>query len=427
MSHYGLAPLAFDADDSDSGVDYSTSPVPSPFTPACAPIHIPPQTIFPSIHRGVAADASAFWHYDQSALNDVAAWSHNAHPSPSYAIDSTVCPVDHNHTSALWWGNARSQYGDAPWLENARPACVDPLTNGAGAVSAAFLQLVESQGRGQGDKGFCLLRLLLRGGWLPQDELLDVVDWGRLRSLAADSVSHVFHCATWPVASTTTPRNSKLDYSPSSLTSDLSDLHGIDHFDQNVELLFSTDAKLDHSPSDYQLHGMPAISSAVQPLSSSCRSNGAPSPVSPSGAPEIAPTSSTIAPAMFTLPLETRVHSPEPSIDSELCHSPKHQQPASQTLHTSTVSAPKRRCLHCGVDHTTQWRTDPGSCGYLCNACGQHQWKHRKPRSLQAIMRERARANDKHTVTVSTPPINLPEKRGGEVIMRVPSKQARHD
>ncbi|KAJ7808971.1 hypothetical protein B0H13DRAFT_2150906, partial [Mycena leptocephala] len=290
----------------------------------------------------------------------------------------------------------------ASWPENAGPARIDPFANANGAVSAAFLQLVESHGHGLSDEGFSLLRLLLRDGYLPQDELLAVVDWGRLLSLAVTSVSRVLDYPTGPVVATT-PCHSGPAHSRRLLASGepatLSYLHGVDNFDHSGP----ADMMLDHPISDYQLHDMPIIGSAVQPLFSSRRSSHAASPIPPSGTARI------------------------PCFDPELCHSPEQQQPASQTQNSTivdAVDAPKRRCLHCAVDHTTQWRTHPKGRGYLCNACGQHQWRHSKPRSLQAIMRERARANDEHTVMS---PSNPPQKRGGEVMMRVPLKQARHN
>jgi hypothetical protein len=77
----------------------------------------------------------------------------------------------------------------------------------------------------------------------------------------------------------------------------------------------------------------------------------------------------------------------------------EHQQSLSQTPHTGAIvdsAVPaKRRCHDCGVDNTKQWRTHPEIPGSLCNACGQHQCKHGVPRSLPAIMRERAKANNR--------------------------------
>ncbi|KAJ7902950.1 hypothetical protein B0H13DRAFT_2513128, partial [Mycena leptocephala] len=413
-SRRDLAPLAYD---SDSETSYST---PDPLDPSLfilegAPQYTSLRSLSPSILSGFAADTSPIPQLERSAPNNVATWSPNTHPPPAFAIDSTLSPV--------YYSNPFS----APWPENASPGRVDRFANADGAVSAAFLQLVESHGHGRSDNGLPLLRLLLRDGYLPRDELLAVVDWDRLRNLAAASVSRAIHFTTAPVTSTITSRHSELYHSPSLLTSNAtmthSDLHGVDHFDHSRP----ADMMLDHPISDYQLHDMLSIGSAVQLLSSSRRSNDAASPVSASGASRIVSVSSPTAPAFLTLPPETPFHLPEPSIGPELGHPLEHQQPASQT-HTSTIvdaaSAPKRRCLHCAVDHTTQWRTHPKSRGYLCNACGQHMRRHKEPRSLQAIMRERARANDGRSSARSSAdePSNLPQKRGGEMTMRVPLK-----
>jgi hypothetical protein len=252
----------------------------------------------------------------------------------------------------------------ASWPENTRSAPAD-LANGDGAVSAAFLQLVESHGHSRSDKSLSLLRLLLRDGYLPPDELLTVVDWDRLLGVAAASVSRVLRSPTGPLAS-------ELDHSPSlfnwNATTTLNDLRGVDHFAHSGP----ADMMLDHPISDHQSYNMPRIGSAVQPLSSPCYSNDAASPVSSSGTPGIVPVSSPIALPFFTLPRETPFHSPEPSFDLELYHSPEHQRPASQT-HTSSIVD--------GADASER------------NARGQYLWKHRKPQSLHAIMRERARAN----------------------------------
>ncbi|KAJ7929692.1 hypothetical protein B0H13DRAFT_2310329 [Mycena leptocephala] len=347
-SPHDLAPLAFHiVDHSDSETSYST---PDPLDPSLnffgaygAPRYTPLPSLSPSIHSGFAVDASPIWQPEQSPPNNVATWSPNAYFPPSFAIDSPLPRLLQGHLLGVM----------------------------ARKLSAAFLQLVESHGHGLNDKGFSLLRLLLRDDFIPQDELLAVVDWGRLLSLAVASVSRVIHSGT--VASTTTSRPSELDHSPSLLTSNatttLSDLREVDHFDPNGP----ADITLDHPISDNQSYNMPSIGSALQPLSSPCYSNDAASPVSSSGTPGIVPVSSPIALPFFTLPRETPFHSPEPSFNLELYHSPEHQQPASQT-HTSSIVD--------GADASER------------NARGQYQWKHPKPQSLQAIMWERARANE---------------------------------
>ncbi|KAF8214352.1 hypothetical protein K438DRAFT_1803261 [Mycena galopus ATCC 62051] len=211
----------------------------------------------------------------------------------------------------------------------------------------------------------------------------------------------------------------------------------LDGDDRSAELWPPADTTPRTAISDYELHGM-------QPLSPSRFSNGPASSAFPSGAldivlpaPTIPTTPSTIAPELVMQPPMTLLHHsrPEPPhktpfnsselpTEPELHHSSQHQQPGSET---DAATAPKRRCLDCAVEQTKQWRTHPELPGYLCNACGQHQAKHKSPRSLLAIRRERARTNDKYTTTMPTHPSTPPEKRGGEMIMRVPLRQAGHN
>ncbi|KAJ6554200.1 hypothetical protein B0H19DRAFT_1152815 [Mycena capillaripes] len=168
----------------------------------------------------------------------------------------------------------------------------------------------------------------------------------------------------------------------------------------------------------------------MQPLSQSGFSNDRASPALLSGTPNIVRTASTIHPTPSTNspelfmptpmnlfhpsgsnpPPEIPFNSSEPPMEPEFCHSPEHQQPASET---DATTGPKRRCLDCAVEHTKQWRMHPKLPGYLCNACGQHQAKHNSPRSILAIRRERARANEKYVATVPTRSSSPPEKRGG--------------
>ncbi|KAF7362737.1 hypothetical protein MVEN_00623000 [Mycena venus] len=362
MLHPGLAPCS-NADNSsfdfDSGAGYSTLTY-SPCTPLDTLSYEPPRS-------GFSADANTW-------LNPFA-------------------PI-HSTTSDSGRGKAWAEDGDAPWQQS---PSFDALENGVDAVSAAFLQLIEAHGCGRNPEVVPLLRLLLCNSSLPREELLDVVDWGRLLSLAATSAWRVLHCEAWMVPSTTSSRHSKLDHSPSSLTSNatttLSDLDGVNN---RAEFLPPADTTPRAAISDYELHGM-------QPLSTSPFSNGPASPAFPSGALDIVQTASTIPSTPLTI---------SPPIE------PEHQQPASPD---TTVS--KRRCLDCEVEHTKQWRMHPELPGYLCNACGQHQAKHKSPRSQLAIRRERARANEKYAATMPTRPSSPPEKRGGEVIMRVPLKQ----
>ncbi|KAJ7476375.1 hypothetical protein B0H11DRAFT_2032108 [Mycena galericulata] len=336
-----------------------------------------------------------------SAPSNVAMLSPNTLP--------TSGPGEHSTTfSDPWRGKACAENGDVPWLES---PSVDALANGFDAVSAAFLLLIEAHGCGSNPEVISLLRPLLCNSYLPREELLDVVDWPRLLRLS----SRVFRCAALSVPSTTSSPRSKLDRSPNSLTTNasttLSDLYGVYH---SAEFLPPADTTPRIEISDYELHDM-------QPLSMSSFSNGLATPVFPSGALGMVPTASTISSTTLTIsptllmqtptilfhpstpesPPKTPPNSPEPPTQPELHHSPK------------------RRCIDCQVEHTKQWRKHPELPGYLCNPCGQHQAKHKSPRSQEVIRRERARANDKYAATVPTRPSSPPEKRGGEVIMRI--------
>ncbi|KAJ6554184.1 hypothetical protein B0H19DRAFT_1071615 [Mycena capillaripes] len=413
-SLYNADDISFDF---NNGADYSITS--SPCTP--------PHTIsYKALHSGFPADASTW--IIPSAPSNVATSSPNAL--------STAGPWDHGTTfSDPYRCKARAEDSDAPWRES---PSVNAFSNGVDAVSAAFLQLIEAHGCGPNPEVVSLLRSLLCNSCLPREELLDVVDWHRLLRLAATSSSRVLHCAAWLVPSTTSSHHSKLGHSPNSLTSNattiLSDLDGVDH---SAELLPPADTMPCTAISDYELHGM-------QPLSLSPFSNGPASPTFSSGAPNIVRTVSTIPttpstnspelsmpPPMILFhpsgpepPPEKPFNSSEPPMEPELHRSSEHQQPASET---DAATGQKRRCLDCAVEHTKQWRTHPKLPGYLCNACGQHQAKHKSPRSILAIRRERARANEKYVETVPTRSSSPPEKRGGEVIMRVPVRQAGHN
>ncbi|KAJ7217565.1 hypothetical protein B0H12DRAFT_1153541 [Mycena haematopus] len=241
-------------------------------------------------------------------------------------------------------------------VESACLASGDALPNGVDAVSAAFLQLVELQGRSQldksADKSVSLLILLLSNGFLAPDKLLAVVDWERLRNLAEESVSRVFRPA---------PRRTlNLDELPTSLTSIAtpSDLNGIDQSDYSANFLPLADTR----PYSSEAH-------FAQPSPALTLQRGT-------------------SPHLAEWPIEPG--SPLPPAE--------HQQFVSQTPHTGaivhTTGVTKRRCRDCGVDRTKQWRTHPDIPGYsLCNACGQHQAKHRTSRSLQTIRRGNTKAN----------------------------------
>ncbi|KAJ7486282.1 hypothetical protein B0H11DRAFT_2230742 [Mycena galericulata] len=287
-----------------------------------------------------------------------------------------------------WTGKARED-GDAPWRGS---PSVDAPGNGVDTVSAAFLQLLEAHKCGANPKVVSLLRLLLCNHYLSQEELLDLVDWRGLAAIA----SHVLRCAASRMPSITSSRRLKLDHSlTTNATTTLSDFDGVYH---SAEFLHPADTTPRTAISDYELHGMQPSSFLNDPAS----------PAFPSGALGIATASSpsTISPALLIPPPTILLHPsgpepppetpfdwPEPRTEpAELHHSesPGHQQPAS--LDAST--AQKRRCLDCQVEHTKQWRKHPEHPGYLCNACGQHQAKHKSPRSHLTIRRERARANE---------------------------------
>ncbi|KAJ6476946.1 hypothetical protein C8R45DRAFT_1077021 [Mycena sanguinolenta] len=112
--------------------------------------------------------------------------------------------------------------------------------------------------------------------------------------------------------------------------------------------------------------------------------------------------SSSLLPGPSTL-VDPAAHSSEPGAHP----SADHGQSLSKTLHSGTImdsaGHSRRRCSNCGVDDTAQWRTHPQIPGFLCNPCGQHQRKHGRARSLQAISRgtRRARASRKNTGAMS--------------------------
>ncbi|KAF8196340.1 hypothetical protein K438DRAFT_2016857 [Mycena galopus ATCC 62051] len=169
------------------------------------------------------------------------------------------------------------------------------IKEGVDTVSAAFLQLVESQECNQLDEAVPLLRLLLSDGYLAQDELLAVVDWDRLRTLAES------------------PPSCHLAYT------NPNDFSGIDRSDRSAEFLPPAGTTPDHCTADYQLYGMPTIGSAVQPFT-------------------IPTTPSTISSAFSTPRPETPLHPAEQPIEPEVHHSAEHQQSASHTPYTSVIT-----------------------------------------------------------------------------------------
>jgi hypothetical protein len=286
--------------------------------------------------------------------------------------------------------------GDAPWRGI---ACVDPLASGLDAVNVAFLLLIEAYKCGSDPEVVALLRPLLCNSRLPREVLLDVVDWSRLLKLAAISSSRVLCGAASREPSPAPSRDAKLEHSlnwlPSNGTTAHSDLQGADH---SVQLLSLADTTPRIAISDYESEGWRPLS----PFSS-----GSAGPAFHSDALNISSLSSIVptSPAKFSasLPTPPPIHPFDPSLaepppkttsnsrEPSLNVDPEHQEPASRT---PSPTAPRRQCMDCAVEHTTQWRTHPQLSGYLCNACGQHQAKHKSRRSPLAIRRERARANE---------------------------------
>ncbi|KAJ6493144.1 hypothetical protein C8R45DRAFT_183788 [Mycena sanguinolenta] len=137
-----------------------------------------------------------------------------------------------------------------------------------------------------------------------------------------------------------------------------------------------------------------------------------------------APTASTASSSVFTLGPESLLHPAAQSIEPGAPPSAEHERLFSQTPHPDvimdTAVPARRRCHDCGVESTKQWRTRPEILGSLCNACGQHRSTHGAPRSFQLIKRAWAEANHEDTGAIWTRPNRPPEKRGGDVIMRVP-------
>ncbi|KAJ7264714.1 hypothetical protein C8J57DRAFT_1230484 [Mycena rebaudengoi] len=333
-------------------------------------------------------------------------------PNPWVTSPSSI-PWEHNTPfSDPWSCNAVGDV-DAPWR---RITCVDALANrdGLDAVSEAFLVLIEAYKCGSDPEVVALLRLLLCNSRLPREVLLGVVDLSRLLEYAAISSSRVFHGAASREPSSTRGRDANLEHP----------LNGADH---SAELLSLADTTPHIAISDHELEGS-------QPLSPF--SNISASPVCHSDAlniidlPSNVPTSpSTISAAFLMPPLMHPFdasgvkHPPKMTPDRSLDVDPEDQHSASGTHFPAAL---RRRCMDCEVEHTTQWRTHPQFPGYLCNACGQHHTKHKSRRSPLAIRRERARAHDKYAATVPLQPNGPPERRGGEVIMRVFPGQAEH-
>ncbi|KAJ6493149.1 hypothetical protein C8R45DRAFT_927935 [Mycena sanguinolenta] len=278
--------------------------------------------LYPRCTPASATGDAPLWSRYVSEL-DLAGWQDQS--VPTWSPDSIG-------TTAGATGQAQC-ISDTP--ESPRLASVDAPANNVDTVSAAFLQLVEFQGRNQFSKPAPeLLRVLLSNGCLAPEELLGVVDWERLRTLAEKSLSRAF-----------TP------LVPSSR---------IDHSDGGAE-------PLSRFPWNDGL-SVPSTASA--------------SLFTPEPSPLVDPAA----------------HSSEPGAHP----SAEHEQSMSKSPDSAGHS--RRRCSNCGVNDTAQWRTHPQIPGFLCNPCGQHQRKHGRARSLQAIPRgtRRTRANHKDTGAMST-------------------------
>ncbi|KAK7030075.1 hypothetical protein R3P38DRAFT_2933060 [Favolaschia claudopus] len=362
-------------------------------------------------------------------------------------------------------------------------------------VSEAFIALVDCGNWRESEEGYMLLRLSLYQGWLPRQELLKVVDWDRLRKLAAASAAS--HGGTkFPLDAMadllpSTSCNADISYPPRS----------------NDALVFNSDfpafpvdnttfrpPKLSLSPANISRSFMTMSPEALRPLRPSVKAeicpssgilsagdidtttshNGCGTPcaiaMESAGLPanvihsrKSSPDplqNSTSHEQFLTSPFGTAPRSPSPMLpsdispnitiapdslstppkipsymDSALPRSPHNIQRTSQSLHVTdpisetTSLAPKRRCDHCQVDHTTQWRMHPQKDVHLCNACGQYLSRQGKPRPLDTIntARSKPRASCKDEVIAVPPRSTVPEKRGGEVIMRVSTKHARRN
>ncbi|KAF7349406.1 hypothetical protein MSAN_01730500 [Mycena sanguinolenta] len=306
--------------------------------------------------------------------------------------------VDHSADFPMW--QTPAQCGDAPGLQGARPVYLDPLANGVDVVNTAFLLLVQFLGYWRLDKSLDRLTLLLREGYIPQNELLALVNWEGLQNVGETSASRVVDTASRLAP----PGHSKPNEPPCSSTLNTTtppcNFSGLDVSTHSAGYSPQPDTAL-YFP-EYPLYDAPTDSVAQSSTTQ---------------------TPSSLSSALLTprpdSPFLPAVQREEPEVRPS-----EHQQSVSQTPHAGAIvdsAVPvKRRCRDCGVDKTKQWRTHPEFPGSLCNACGQHQSKHGAPRSLQVMKRAWAKANNhNHVGTLSASPSPLPEKRGGDVIMRV--------
>ncbi|KAK7022613.1 hypothetical protein R3P38DRAFT_3357492 [Favolaschia claudopus] len=344
--------------------------------------------------------------------------------------------------------------------------------SGADAVNAAFCQLLDSPGSAEKvDNVF--IKLLLRRGFLPPEELLTLVDWRRLhKSLAA-------RCVNWLLDSTVGSRNSKHSAPPDPMDTISSQCHFDNCFSYNVPSSLPQNPAT-HPPFSDEVINPAFVDPVPQCLSSRVSTDnslrqalnpsprtlslipafvesGSPPPVtvSPPRLPESVPSHFPISPSSEKLQPSPDLVNPVTDISPAITISPPpssitpeiplpmditppthpdnlHDLETSSThiitAATDTPLAPKRRCEHCQTENTAQWRTHPEKDGHLCNACGQYLLRQGRPRPLDTINQAKSRPPrpaSKDDFLVPPPKRLVPEKRGGEVIMRVFSKSAR--
>lgn len=93
----------------------------------------------------------------------------------------------------------------------------------------------------------------------------------------------------------------------------------------------------------------------------------------PLGSPSFAESSSSPSSSSSSSPLSGSwlIYATQnlEQVSSPAAKKPKKKQ-ASEASGSCGVPAPARRCSHCGVQKTPQWRTGPLGAKTLCNACG---------------------------------------------------------
>ncbi|KAK7030136.1 hypothetical protein R3P38DRAFT_2933347 [Favolaschia claudopus] len=439
----------------------------APYSPTCSPYEDPYRQsppLTPSIHfwsspspassivpAELGMDRHSSFHDCAHEHNDmVPGISWDQLPTP------TSLPTSSFEQPHFWTRTAHVRDRDAQEQEPLEGGGL----SGGDAVNAAFLQLLDSQEVGRKDE-HDVLKLLLRKRFFPPHELLKLVDWRQLRSLATRSVS-------WLVDSATACRHP--GYSPKTLDASLVSQWQFDehpflynlqssspalpstgHTDVNLiprcpSPLISTDNSLNHAlklspstPSQVPLFveapSPPPVAVSPPLLPDSLPSNFLVLPASNESPPtldlvnpiaDISPTITITPPSSITPDIALHMESTPPPHPDNL-HDLETSSTHIITAAADTPLAPKRRCEHCQTENTAQWRTHPEKDGHLCNACGQYLLRQGKPRPLDTINQAKLRppraAKDDFLVT---PPRNVvPEKRGGEVIMRVFSKSAR--